>query len=75
MPLLRLPVTISPKPGNDGGPKEIHPLFCRHDRAVYHPDPVVSTLMEKRFDHERHEKSLQDKSFDVDFGETPEIDE
>ena len=41
VPLLRLPVAILPKPGNDGGAKKIHTLFCRHHRALHHPDPAV----------------------------------
>lgn len=78
MSLVRLSLAIPAKPENDGGPKEIYSLFCRNDRALHHPDPVVSALMRKRFDHERHEtheKNLQDKPLNIDFGVTPEIDE
>jgi hypothetical protein len=56
LPILRLPVAIPAKPGNDGSSKEIHHLFSRYHCALHYPDPMVSALMEKTFDHERDEK-------------------
>ncbi len=77
MSLLRLPVTIPEKPGNDGGSKEIHALFCRHHRTLHHPDPVVSALMQKGYlttKDTKHTKKNNTNMLNVGFRVTFEIE-
>jgi hypothetical protein len=53
--LLRFPLAIPAKSGNDCGSKKVHPFLCCHDLALHPPDPVVAALIQMKFNHERHE--------------------